>query len=229
MLTIIQNDPEVPLGAYADYLAEAGIEYSIIHSYRGEGLPPFKDVIGVIMLGGAMGVHDTARHPFLVGLKRFIVACVSQNIPFLGICLGGQLLADALGGGVVSDSPFREKGALPVRLTAAGVADLLFAGVTEEFITFQWHNDSFTIPPGALRLAESTVCPNEAFRFGARAYGLQFHPEVDRSIIDCWARWSEETASSADTYLAAFTVTEKAYRDASRRSLLNFAALAGLG
>ena len=85
MLVIIQNDPEVSLGAFAGYLDEAGTRYATIHPYRGEELLPLKDLSAVIVLGGAMGVHDTDRHPFLADLKRFIRACVTQNIPFLGI------------------------------------------------------------------------------------------------------------------------------------------------
>jgi GMP synthase-like glutamine amidotransferase len=228
MFTVIQNDPEVPLGAFAGYLDEAGIRYSTIHPCRGEELPPIEELTAVIVLGGAMGVHDTERHPFLTVLKDFIRGCVAHDIPFLGICLGGQLLADALGGEVISGSPFGEKGTLSVRLTAAGVADPLFAGVPEEFVTFQWHNDSFIIPVGAFRLAESAACPNQAFRYGENAWGTQFHPEVDRAIVDCWVRWSEETAPSVDDYLTAFAAGEEAYRSASRRMLRNFVALSGL-
>jgi GMP synthase-like glutamine amidotransferase len=94
--------------------------------------------------------------------------------------------------------------------------------VPEEFVTFQWHNDSFEPPEGAVPLASSPACPGQAFRFGVNAYGLQFHPEVDRSIVDCWARWSQETAPSADDYLAAFAGREEHYRWASRRLLENF-------
>ena len=183
MLTIIQNDPEVPLGAFAGYLAEAGTPFTIVHPYAGEALPPVGEVSAVIVLGGAMGAHDTGRHPFLVGLKGFIRACVADTIPFLGICLGGQLLADALEGHVTSDA-CGEKGTLTVRLTPEGEEDPLFAGVPEEFVTFQWHNDCFAPPEGAPLLASSPSCPGQTFRFGANAYGLQFHPEVDRAIVD---------------------------------------------
>jgi len=228
MLTIIQNDPEVTLGAFAGYLAEAGIPYTTIHPYRGDKLPPAGDAPAVIVLGGAMGVHDTDRHPFLVALKGFIRECVANNVPFLGTCLGGQLLADVLGAPVTIRSPFKERGTLPVCLTAAGLADPLFAGVPEEFVTFQWHDDSFAVPNGAVLLASSPACPNQAFRYGKNAWGTQFHPEVDRVIVDCWARWSKETASAVDEYLAAFAVREKSYRSASRRLLENFTALSGL-
>jgi GMP synthase (glutamine-hydrolysing) len=228
MLAIIQNDPEVPLGSFADYLSEAGTTYEIVRPDKGENLPRAGDIRAIIVLGGAMGVHDIERHPFLIGLKRFIGESATRGIPYLGICLGGQLLADALGGRVTPNS-CGEKGTLTVRISPEGTADPLFAGLPEEFVTFQWHNDCFAPPEGATLLASSPGCPNQAFRIGARAYGLQFHPEVDRAIVDCWARWSEETAPAADTYLTAFAATEKAYRDDSRRLLRNFVTLAGLG
>lgn len=226
MLAVIQNDPEVPLGAFAGYLAEAGTRYTTIHPYLGEEFPPLKDITAIIVLGGTMGVHDTDRHPFLVGLKSFIRACVAQDIPFLGICLGGQLLADVLGARVTSGSPCGEKGTLTVRLNVAGRADPLFAGLPEEFVTIQWHNDSFALPEGAILLGSSADCPNQAFRYGQSAWGIQFHPEVDREIVDCWARWSEKTAPSVDDYLTAFIAGEEAYWSASRRLLENFLGIA---
>lgn len=227
MLTIIQNDPEVPLGAFAGYLAEAGAPFTIVHPYAGEALPPLENVQAVIILGGAMGVRDTDRHPFLVELKGFIRACVADTVPYLGICLGGQLLADALGGRVASNA-CGEKGTLTVRLSPEGEEDPLFAGVPEEFVTFQWHNDCFAPPPGAALLAFSPACPGQAFRFGDNAYGLQYHPEADRAIVDCWARWSGETAPGVDEFLTAFAAREEEYRSASRRMLMNFIAISGM-
>ena len=228
MLVIIQNDPEVPLGAFAGYLAEASVPYRTAHPYRGEALPSAGEVTAVMVLGGAMGVHDVDRHPFLRLLKGFIRDCLDAGIPFLGICLGGQLLADVLGAPVASPSLRGEKGTLTVRLTAAGKGDPLFAGVPEEFVTFQWHNDSFGVPAGAVLLASSAACPNQAFRWGGLAWGIQFHPEVDQAIVDCWARWGEETAADADTFLSEFAAREESSRAASRRILTNFLATASL-
>ena len=227
MLLIIQNDPEVPPGNFNDTIGELQAPCRIVHPYGGEALPPFGDIAAAIVLGGAMGVHDTTKHPFLVGVKAFIRSCVQTEIPFLGVCLGGQLLADVLGGRVVAASPYGEKGTLPVSLTPAGAEDPLFAGVPGEFISFQWHNDSFEIPPGGTHLAFSAACPGQAFRFGPCAWGTQFHPEVDRAIVDCWARWTGETAPVADEFLADFTRTEASYLEVSRRLLGNFLQLAG--
>ncbi|MCM2358721.1 MAG: type 1 glutamine amidotransferase [Geobacteraceae bacterium] len=228
MLVIVQNDPEVPIGAFNDYLAEAGVPFTVSRPYGGEALPPLGEVSAVIILGGAMGVHDTEKHPFLVPLKRFIVDCVQREVPFLGICLGGQLLADALGGRVISNSPHGEKGTLTVTLDAAGEADPLFAGIGREFVTFQWHNDSFETPTSGIPLASSAACPNQAFRCGRCAWGTQFHPEVDRAIVDAWSRWTKVTAPLAEQFLADFIGSEEAYRSASRRMLGNFLRIARL-
>ena len=151
-----------------------------------------------------------------------------KNIPLLGICLGGQLLAGVLGARVIADSCFGEKGTLPVTLTAEGRTDSLFAGIGHEFITFQWHNDSFEVPIGGILLASSEACPGQAFRYGNNAWGLQFHPEVNRTIVDVWARWSEETSPHADQFLASFTRMEESYHGASRRLLANFLRIARL-
>jgi GMP synthase (glutamine-hydrolysing) len=227
MFVIVQNDPEVPAGSYGEGLREEGVPFSTVHAYAGESLPSVGKVSAAIVLGGSMGVHDVAKHPFLHEVKAFIGGCVCTRTPLLGICLGGQLLADVLGAKVDS-CRHGEKGTLPVTLTPAGVTDPLFKGIDREFVTFQWHDDSFAIPAGALCLASSPACPNQAFRYVSNAYGTQFHPEVDRTIIDSWARWSDKTAPVVDEYLTAFDRTEDAYRLASRRLLINFLHIAGL-
>ena len=225
-LLVIQNDPEVSLGSFAEFLADAAVSYKTLHPYRGENLPPIDEFAAVIVLGGGMSVHDTDRYPFLLEIKKLIRSCVTLGVPFLGICLGGQLLADVLGGKVTTGSPFGEKGTLAVCLDPKGEIDPLFSGIPREFVSFQWHNDSFEIPEGADLLARSDGCPNQAFRYGESAWGVQFHPEADRAIVDCWARWSEETAAYADDYLSAFSAREDEYRLVSRRILANFLAVA---
>lgn len=228
MLIVIQNDPEVPAGSYGEYLREHNIPFRVVSPFAGEKLPPVAELSAVVCLGGAMGVHDTAQYPFLLEVKGLIRECVRQEKPFLGICLGGQLLADVLGGEVGSNQN-GEKGSLTVSLTPAGEEDPLFAGFAQNFSTFQWHNDSFAIPPGWVRLAESAACPNQAFRYGANAYGTQFHPEVDRAIVESWARSTGETAPFVAAFLTDFDQVKIDYTPASRRLLANFLRLARLG
>ncbi|HTY20293.1 MAG TPA: type 1 glutamine amidotransferase [Geobacteraceae bacterium] len=228
MLLIIQNDPEVPPGNFSDAIIERGIPCQTIHPYAGDSIPQVRDLSAAIVFGGAMGVHDIEKHPFLTGVKGFIRSCLQSEIPFLGICLGGQFLADILGGRVISGSPHGEKGTRSVTLTGEGENDPLFAGITHEFVSFQWHNDSFEVPVGGTLLATSPACPAQAFRFGSCAWGTQFHPEVNRTIVDSWARCSEETAPLADQYVAAFVRKEHAYMEVSQRLLGNFLRIAGL-
>jgi GMP synthase-like glutamine amidotransferase len=228
MLLIVQNESDVPLGAYANYLQTEGIPFTICSPGSGEVLPSPASLSAVIVLGGSMGVHDTGRHPFLVKLKEFIRTVVAQQIPLLGICLGGQLLAETLGGEVTSGSPCGEKGTLPVFLTKAGTESPLFTGIEPEFFSFQWHNDSFAIPEQAIHLAFSPACPGQAFQIGASAFGIQFHPEVNRDIIADWCSWSKETAQQSGAFLARFDQHAPRYNEASRRLLFNFLRIAKL-
>jgi GMP synthase (glutamine-hydrolysing) len=227
MLLIIQNDPEVPPGNFGETVRSLDIPCRIVHPYRGENIPPISEASAAIVLGGAMGVHDTAEHPFLVQVRSFIGECVRTETPFLGVCLGGQLLADLFGGYVTANSPHGEKGTMEVFLTAAGREDPLFARIPHEFVTFQWHNDSFEPPRGGTLLASSSACAGQAFRIGAMAWGTQFHPEVERSIVDCWARWTGETAPHAERFLTDFISAEQSYLEVSRRLLGNFLRIAG--
>jgi GMP synthase-like glutamine amidotransferase len=122
MLYIIQNDPEVPPGTIIDGLP---VPYIVLHPYRGEPLPLLAAISALIVMGGAMGAHDDARYPFLTDVKELIRATVAARIPYLGVCLGGQLLAAALGAKVVSHR-WEELGTLTVSLTPEGSADPLF-------------------------------------------------------------------------------------------------------
>lgn len=227
MLLIIQNDPEVPAGNFIMTLTDLDISCRTIHPHAGDTIPQAREVSAAIVLGGAMGVHDMSKHPFLIDVRRFIKDCVRTGTPFMGICLGGQLLAELFGGRVTSHSPCSEKGTSKITLTVEGEKDPLFAGIPHEFVTFQWHNDSFEIPAGATHLAFSDVCPGQAFRFGTCAWGTQFHPEADRAIVDSWARWTDDTAIRADEFLDTFVLSETAYLDVSRRIICNFLRFSG--
>jgi GMP synthase-like glutamine amidotransferase len=218
MLHIIQNDPEVPPGNLLDFIA---VPYVVCHPYRDGALPDVAQISALLVLGGAMGANDDSRYPFLSNLKILIRSCVESGIPYLGVCLGGQLLAAALGAKVVSHR-WEELGTLSVKLNGAGKNDPLFRGFPEEFTTFQWHHDSFDIPEDGELLASSAACPNQAFRIGGNAWGLQFHPEVTEPIIRDWCAWDHSTSARTEELVAAFFCNEEKYREDSRRLLGNF-------
>jgi GMP synthase (glutamine-hydrolysing) len=227
MLQIVQNDPEVPPGNISEFLDEEGVLYVVHHPYCGDPLPCLQDVSALIVLGGSMGANDDGRHPFLYDLKLFIRQVVTSGKPYLGICLGGQLLAAALGARVVPGR-WGELGNLPVALTAEGSSDALFAGMPVEFDTFQWHHDSFDIPAGGILLGSSPECPHQVFRIGPSAWGTQFHPEVTEVIIREWCAWDPLTAGRVEELVNLFRSQENGYRAASRQLMLNFLSSARL-
>jgi GMP synthase-like glutamine amidotransferase len=217
---IIQSDPEVPAGVFSTLLGEWQVPFRLLRPDLGELLE--EGSAAVIVLGGRMGVHDDAAHPFLRPLKDYLRLMLADGTPLFGICLGGQLLAD-VAGGVVSSNRCGEQGLVNVTLTPAGAADPLFSGIEGRFPAFQWHNDSFTIPPGAVHLASSVTCPGQAFRIG-NAWGTQFHPEVDGAIV---AAWSDRTPAK-ERLTNEFAVAERVHQALARQLLGNFLAAAGL-
>jgi GMP synthase-like glutamine amidotransferase len=224
LLHIIQNDPEVPAGNIIDHLT---IPYVVHHPYLDGCLPEPEHVAALIVMGGAMGANDDQRHPFLGDLKNLIRTVVAARTPYLGICLGGQLLASALGAKVVSNR-WEELGTLDVALMQEGKADRLFGGIASRFSTFQWHHDSFDLPEGAVLLASSTACPHQAFRVGDSAWGLQFHPEVTEAIIRDWCAWDRSMQEKTEELITAFCKETGTYSATARQLLQNFLRIAGM-
>ena len=126
------------------------------------------------------------RFPWLRDEKALIAEAVRAGLPFFGACLGVQLLAASLGAEVVA-CPAPEVGLLPVFLTDAATDDPVFADLPRELLTLQWHGDTFSLPDDAVLLASSPAAPNQAFRWGRHAYGVQFHLEVSRTMAEEWA------------------------------------------
>jgi GMP synthase-like glutamine amidotransferase len=151
-------------------------------------------------MGGPMGVYDDAMYPFLRQEHDFLQRAIVQEVPLLGICLGSQLLAKALGA-CVYRNPQKEIGWYTVDLTAAGCTDPLFAGIDSPMRVFQWHGDAFELPAGATALASSPLCTHQAFRYGDRVYGLLFHLELTPEIIYSWLdTFRDELVSSSRTW-----------------------------
>jgi GMP synthase-like glutamine amidotransferase len=152
-------------------------------------------------MGGPMSVHDEAEHPWLAGEKQWIAAAVRAGVPYLGVCLGAQLLAASLGAPVqTGQTP--EVGVLAVAATAAAAGDPVLGALGEQFPALQWHGDTFGIPGGAVHLARSRAYPHQAFRFGETAYAIQFHVEVTSAMLAEW-RHVPAYQKSAEAVLGA--------------------------
>jgi GMP synthase-like glutamine amidotransferase len=158
----------------------------IVDVLRGAPLPDPAGVAGAVVMGGPMGVGDTARHPDLDRERRWLEGAIEHDVPLLGVCLGSQLIASALGAAV---RPGRaEIGFEPVTVTSPG--DPLVGGLAPGAVVLHWHRDEFELPPGAERLAHSGKTECQAFRH-ASAWGLLFHPEADARLVDQWLAVAE--------------------------------------
>jgi GMP synthase-like glutamine amidotransferase len=184
---VLQHIACEPPGEYETVLRERGATLHRVELDEGESLPPWRDFDAIVAMGGPMSVNDDAELPWLTAEKRAIGEAVRAGVPYFGACLGVQLLAASLGARVYA-GPEPEVGVLPVTLTPEGVSDPLFSALPRTFPTLQWHGDTFDLPDGATRLASSPAFPNQAFRYGESAYGIQFHVEVLPEMAREWAQ-----------------------------------------
>jgi GMP synthase (glutamine-hydrolysing) len=171
-------------GLIGEALLRKGIAMDINYLYQGETVRDPSAYDALVIMGGDMNVYQEEQFPWLAVETRFIRQAALSGQAILGICLGGQLLARALGA-IVRLGGAPELGLTEIELTEAGLADPLFEGLLSVEATV-WHDDTFDIPAGAVVLASSAGCANQAFRYGERAYGLQFHPEVTPAILEDW-------------------------------------------
>ncbi|MEX0923103.1 MAG: gamma-glutamyl-gamma-aminobutyrate hydrolase family protein [Rhodovibrionaceae bacterium] len=185
---LVVHAPGPRIDRVSQRIAERGYEVRWWHSYRGDPIPgPEDGYEAMVVYGGAQSANDSGSLDFLAQEIRSIEAWVKAEKPFLGICLGGQLLCRALGGSVAPHPEgCWEVGYEPIEATEAG------AGLFPETLhVYHWHKEGFSLPHGCELLAAGETFPNQAFRYGPSAFGLQFHPEVTPAIM---CRWTEQAA-----------------------------------
>jgi GMP synthase (glutamine-hydrolysing) len=190
-LLVLQHVAHELLGTLNPLLKRAGFRIRYVNFARHPDAQPSLDGYdGMVVLGGPMSVNDAGRLPHLTVEMRLIEEAMKRNLPVLGICLGAQLIAKTLGAEVY---PNREKeiGWYDVSPTGAAESDLLLSAFESREKIFQWHGDTFDIPNTSHHLAFSELCANQAFRYEANIYGLQFHLEVDEPMIHRWLRVPE--------------------------------------
>ena len=186
-ILVFQHVPHEPLGTLDPLLKESGFRIRYVNFGRDPDLRPVLDkYAALIVLGGPMNADQIETHPNLVTEVAIIREALGRDMPVLGICLGAQLLAKALGGSVTRN-PVREIGWYDVSLTEEGREDPVLSTFADRQTVFQWHEDGIRLPDtAAVHLASSPASAVQAFRCGEHAYGFQFHLEVDRSLIDRW-------------------------------------------
>lgn len=195
---VLQHIVCEPPGIFADVLRQHGIGIETAELDEGDALPDWRDFDLLVVMGGPMGVYDETAHPWLAAEKRWIAAAVRAGMPYLGVCLGSQLLAASLGA-PVHPGAVPEVGVLPVSLTADGLTDPVLSVLGEQFAALQWHGDTFGIPDTGICLARSPAYPHQAMRFGDVAYAVQFHVEVTAQMFEQWRRVPAYAASAQAT------------------------------
>jgi GMP synthase (glutamine-hydrolysing) len=194
-LLVVQHEPDSPPGLLATAAAATRVELQVVEA-PGEPVPVTLDgADGLVVLGGAMDFDETDAYPHLARTMDLLADAAARSAPALGICLGAQLAAAALGGRAYPGPAGEEIGWTKVELTDAGRADPVLGALQEPAELFEWHHDTFDPPPGATLLAGGAVYPSQAFRLGS-VVAVQFHPEVDGPLLAGW--WAGTTP--APTY-----------------------------
>lgn len=186
-IDVVEHEPGAPLGRMADWLREQEIDVVVHRPYAGDQLPHGDSLEALIVLGGQPGAYDDERVPWLPSLRELISDVVDTETPLLGICLGAQLLAVAVGGEVQRSQRGPEIGVVEVELTDEAFEDALAGQLPGPYKGFSYHYDEVTkLPPHAVRLGGTAEFPNQLFRVGTYAWGIQSHPEVAPARFLSW-------------------------------------------
>ena len=200
-ILVLQNIGCEDLGTMEAAIKSRNMEYHYIHLYNNDKVPEnLSGYSALIILGGPMNVYETKQHPYLLDEERLIHEAIDKKIATLGLCLGSQLIAKTAGAKVIAGKK-KEIGWYSVSLTCDGLSDPLFVGFEKDITVFQWHGDTFDIPSGAKRLAESELFPNQAFKIGEKIIGLQFHLEVTEEAAFEWMEEYKEELNSLKDYI----------------------------
>lgn len=203
-IQIIQHVEFEGPGAIADWARERGHSISVTKQFKGEKLPAVDDFDFMVIMGGPMSVNDEEQFKWLAEEKQLIAEALREEKVILGICLGAQLLAQVMGASIYP-SRAKEIGWFPVRLTLQAARSRLFSGLPSTMTVLHWHGETFDMPQGAVLLAETPLCRNQAFELEGRVLGLQFHLELQPQGLE---RLIEHSAGDLTRGRAVQTASE---------------------
>jgi GMP synthase (glutamine-hydrolysing) len=181
---ILQHIAENPPGRVGEILQEHAVPFDDVHVGK-DHFPDPATYQAIIVLGGSQHLYDKQKYPYTLHEEIYLHNAIRQEIPYLGMCLGGQLLANAFGA-QVKRLPKVHIGFFQIHFTKAGEKDPLYQGLPGYQQAFQWHEDGFELPIGAIPLAHHADGSNQAFRYGRHVYGLQYHVELTGDMLDTW-------------------------------------------
>ena len=187
-VAVVQHEPSVPPGSIASVLEDSAVEHFVVEAWHAEQWPHASDLGALVVMGGTMNVDELDDYPFLRHSRTLMSDALERRVPTLGVCLGSQMMARVLGGDVYRAEP-RNARFSPLVIDGAADDDPVIAPFRDGMEVLQFHEDTFTLPPGATPLARSSSSGlHQAFRHGERAYAIQFHFEVDADIVRGWCR-----------------------------------------
>jgi GMP synthase (glutamine-hydrolysing) len=232
-MLVVEHEAQCPPGWMGEWLAAAGCELDVRRPHAGDALP--EDLSGhggLLVLGGSMDAYADAAHPWLTDVKQLVRLAAEQQVPTLGICLGHQLAAVALGGAVHRNPRGQQIGVIDVGWAPAAATDRLFADLVTARVGVQWNNDVVAVvPPGTEVLARAVTGEIQAARFAPTVWGVQSHPEAGKEIVTAWADNDRDDAIErgvdVDAYLAAVAAARTELRAAWRPLATSFASLVG--
>ena len=221
-ILFLKNVKNEGSGLFGTFLKEQNVSYEVIEYYKNYSEINIEDYSSYIVLGGPMSANDDLD--FIKKEISLIKQIILSKKPFLGICLGSQLLSKSLGG-AVKKNPFKEIEVFNMKLTNKGLKSPLFNGISHEFKTFQWHGETFSIPHNANLLATSATCKNQALQY-RNAIGLQFHieftPEMVKNMVDLYQDEFEENSLVPNDIIKEFDQIYQTQKDICKIILKNF-------
>ncbi len=191
-------DPVDTFGVGLPAMEAAGVPVTVWEALDGEPRPSLDGIAGVVLFGSSYNVEHADEQPFIKDARELTLEAINRGVPYLGVCFGAQMLAWSLDAAVMK-APVREVGFEPIRPTAAAAADVLLAHLDDGDLEFQWHMDTFELPPDATLLVSGDRVRNQAFRIGDRTWGVQFHFEIVRHEMDMWLDAFEEQDGPLET------------------------------